>query len=418
MSWRFWKPKAKSTPRDPVPGDLASRRGPAQATAAADESRGDLALVLTGGGARAAYQVGLLRYLARRRPDLQPEILTGVSAGAINISMLAANPGSFADAVDQLYALWSDLEAEEVFRADKTSLLRQMAGWSARIVSGGGGMGQRVRGMVDTEPLRELLTRELAPAEDGSLPGIAERLRRGADTGLQAVAMTTLNYATGQTVTWVQGRDIHGWERSNRRSRKAQLTVEHVMASSALPLVFPAVQIGRDWHGDGGIRLAAPLSPALHLGAQRILAVSTRYQRTPQEEENPEVHGYPPPVQVAGQLMKAIFLDVLDDDVTRMQRFNELLRKLPPEERGDMRPIDVIALRPSVDLGALAGEYEPRLPGFFRFLTRSLGTKDTSSPDFLSLLMFQPDYLKKVIEIGEADAEARSDEIEALLGPV
>ncbi len=381
--------------------------------------RGDLALVLSGGGARAAYQVGLLRCLARRRPDLPVQILTGVSAGAINISMLATHEGSFADSVERLYDLWANLEAEEVFRADKMSLLRQMATWSARLVSGGSGAGRHARGLVDTAPLRELLTRVLEPDADGVLPGIDANLERGAAgaEGLKAVAVTTLNYATGQTVTWVQGRDIRAWERNNRRSRKTRLRVDHIMASSALPLAFPAVKVDRDWHGDGGVRLSAPLSPALHLGAQRILAVSTRYQRTAEEQERPETVGYPPPAQVAGQLMKAIFLDVLDDDVTRMERFNDLVRKIPEEERDGMRPIDIVALRPSVDLGSLAGDYEPRLPGFFRYLTRSLGTRDTRSPDFLSLLMFQPDYLKKLMEIGEADAEARLDEIEELLGP-
>jgi len=381
--------------------------------------RGDLALVLSGGGARAAYQVGLLRCLARRHPDLSVQILTGVSAGAINVSMLAAHEGTFAEAVERLYDLWANLEAEDVFRADKGSLLRQMASWSARLVSGGSGVGRRAQGLVDTAPLRELLTRALHPNEAGVLPGIDAKLRQGSlgAEGLKAVAVTTLNYATGQTVTWVQGRDIRNWERNNRRSRQTRLRVDHVMASSALPLAFPAVKIDRDWHGDGGVRLSAPLSPALHLGARRILAVSTRYQRTAEEQERPETTGYPPPAQVAGQLMKAIFLDVLDDDVTRMERFNNLVRRIPEEERDGMRLIDIVALRPSVDLGTLASEYEPRLPGFFRYLTRSLGTKDTKSPDFLSLLMFQRDYLKRVIEIGEADAEARVEEIEELLIP-
>jgi NTE family protein len=175
------------------------------------------------------------------------------------------------------------------------------------------------------------------------------------------------------------------------------------------------VRLGRDWHGDGGVRLSAPLSPALHLGARRILVVSTRYRRTAEEEERPETEGYPPPAQILGHLMKAVFLDVLDQDVDRMERINELLCALPPGQRQGMAPVEVVALRPSVDLGSLAGEYEPKLPGFFRFLTRSLGTRETASPDFLSLLMFQPDYLRRLIDIGEADAEARGDELEALL---
>jgi NTE family protein len=146
-----------------------------------------------------------------------------------------------------------------------------------------------------------------------------------------------------------------------------------------------------------------------------MLVVSTRYRRTEEEEHRPETLGYPPPAQILGHLMKAVFLDVVDEDVNRLERFNRLLCQLPEEERHGMAPVEVVALRPSVDLGSLAGEYEPKLPGFFRFLTRSLGTRETSSPDFLSLLMFQPDYLRRLIDIGEADADARADEIEQLL---
>ena len=380
--------------------------------AGAAEAGGDLALVLSGGGARAAYQVGLLRHLAKRHPDLPVQVLTGVSAGAINVSMLAAHPGSFADAVDELVELWIGLRAQDVFSTEGRSLLRHVASWGTRLVTGGRRVGRGGKGMVDTQPLRRLLTHALHARRNGEIPGLERKLRAGP---LKAVATTTLNYATGQTVTWVQGRDIVDWERTNRKSVKARLTVEHVMASSALPLVFPAVRLGRDWHGDGGVRMAAPLSPALHLGARRILAVSTRYQRTPQEEDRPRTFGYPPPVQILGQLMNAVFLDVLDEDVLRLERINRLIAKLPPEERGGLEPVGILGLRPSVDLGVLAAEYEPKLPRFFKFLTRGLGTKETASPDFLSLLMFQPDYLRKVIEIGEADAESRADQIDALV---
>lgn len=379
---------------------------------AGDADRGDLALVLSGGGARAAYQVGLLRHLARRMPELRPQILTGVSAGAINASMLAAHPGGIADAVDALSDLWQNLRSEHVFRAGGGSLLRNVASWGLRLVSGGTRLGPQVRGLVDTAPLGLLLRRVLDVAPSGELTGIRRNLEDGR---LRAVAMTTLNYTTGQTFTWVQGRNIESWERSNRRSVETRLTVDHILASASLPLFFPAVQLGRDWHGDGGVRLSAPLSPALHLGARRILAVSTRYRRTAEEEERPETTGYPPPAQILGHLMKAIFLDVLDQDVARLERFNDLLCQMPEEQRGPLRPIEILALRPSEDLGSLAADYEPELPGTFRFLTRSLGTRETRSPDFLSLLLFQPDYLRRLIEIGEADAEARADEIEELL---
>jgi NTE family protein len=187
------------------------------------------------------------------------------------------------------------------------------------------------------------------------------------------------------------------------------------MASAALPLFFPAVKIGNAWYGDGGVRLAAPLSPALHLGAQRVLAISTRYDRNNAEAARPAVTGYPPPAQVAGVLMNSVFLDLLDQDAYRLERLNRVLRRLPEEEREGLKMIDLLVLRPSRDLGQLANEYEPRLPKAFRFMTRGLGTRQTNSPDALSLILFQPDYLSRLIEIGESDANARAEEIDRFI---
>jgi len=377
-----------------------------------DAGRGKLAIVLTGGGARAAYQVGVLRCLARRFPELRFDIVTGVSAGAINAVYLAASSRGLAAAADGLSRLWHDLEVEDVFRTDAWSLGRMMLGWGARLVSGGARLLPQMRGMVDTSPLQGLLSRELAP-DGGEAAGIADNLEGGR---LQAVALTTLDYATGRTVTWVQGCDIENWERPNRGSAKCRITVDHVMASASLPLLFPAVRLGDAWHGDGGIRLSAPLSPALHLGARRVLALSTRYDRSRAEAAKPATRGYPPPAQILGHLMNAVFLDLLDQDVMRLERLNRVLFQVPAEAREGLAPVEVLVLRPSLDLGRLAADYEIRLPGLFRFLTRGLGTRQTESPDFLSLLMFQPEYLRRLIEIGEADAEARADEIAALVG--
>ncbi|HUO86051.1 MAG TPA: patatin-like phospholipase family protein [Thermoanaerobaculia bacterium] len=375
---------------------------------------GDLAIVLTGGGARAAYQIGLLRGLARHLPDLRFDVITGISAGAINASLLASHPGSLREAAEELTALWSRLRSEEVFRVDSTSLGGHVARWGARLVSGGRAS-RHSRGMVDTEPLRRLLSRALAPlGPHQEIVGIRRNIERGR---LAAAALTTLDYSNGNTVTWVQGRDIEGWTRSKRRAVRCNLRVDHVMASSALPLFFPAVRIGPHWHGDGGVRLTAPFSPALHLGARRLIAVTTRYVAPLAEEDRAQIDGYPPPAQILGQLMSSVFLDVLDEDAARLARTSRLLERLPPDEREGMSPIELLVLRPSVDLGKLAADYEPRLPGVFRFLTRGLGTKETKSSDMLSMLMFQPDYLSRCIEIGEADALARLDEVLALVAP-
>jgi NTE family protein len=361
-----------------------------------------------GGGARAAYQVGFLRYLARRFPELEIPIITGVSAGAINAVHLAAHEGNLHEATEELVTLWANLTASDVFRVDSRSLLVNVLRWGSQLVSGGFEGEGNVRGLVDTEPLRRFLHRALRAGE-----GEVEGIRRNLESGrLRAVALSTSSYTTGQSITWVQGHGIEEWERPRRRSQQTVLTVEHIMASAALPLFFPAVRLDDGfWYGDGGIRLSAPLSPAIHLGARRVLAISTRYDASFEEADVPEVVGYPPPAQVLGVLLNSIFLDQLDQDTFRIERINALLDRLPKAERAGLRPVELMTLRPSMDLGRLANEFEPQLPGGFRFLTRGLGTRATNSPDLLSLILFQPDYLRRLIDIGEADAEAREDEI-------
>jgi NTE family protein len=369
----------------------------------------NLGLVLTGGGARGAYQVGVLKWIARHYPDIHVPILTGVSAGAVNTAALAAAPGTFAQAVSALEELWRGLTVEDIFRADGLSLARSSLGWALRLVSGGNRGAPRVRGFLDTEPLRELLQEVLAPV-DGEITGIDYNI---AKAKLKAVAIIATSYTTGQTVVFLKGTDIKPWRRPQRKTVMAPITVETIMASAALPIFFPAVQIGAEWYGDGGIRLAAPLSPALHLGADRILAISTRHERTAAESDTADVPGYPPPAQVLGVLLNAVFLDLVDQDAVRLERLNELLERLPEEERLGMRPVRLLNVRPSEDLAALAAHFEPQLPRTFRFMTRGLGTQEQRSPDVLSMLMFQPDYLGRLIDMGEHDARQMAPELEA-----
>ncbi len=372
-----------------------------------------LALMLGGGGARGAYQAGVLRGIAGRFPNLNFPILAGISAGAVNTIHLAAHDGSLAQAADDLIALWLALSPERVYDVRSVPLLRNAFSWGARLMSGGFGTGREpMRGLVDTDPLRKYLNAVLQRAPDESLPGIARNLNRGR---LKAVALSATSYTTGQSVTWIEGRDFELWQRPQRRTEPAKLTVEHVMASSALPMLFPAVKVGEEWYGDGGVRLTAPLSPSLHLGASRILTISTKYQRTRAEADKPATVGYPPPAQVLGVLYNAVFLDLIDEDILRLRKVNDLLRQIKPQQRAKMRVVDILVLRPSHDLGKLAGEFEPRLPGLFRYLTRGLGTKQTASPDIVSLILFQADYLKRLIDLGEEDAVASGDAIEAFL---
>jgi NTE family protein len=373
-------------------------------------SYSDLALILTGGGARAAYQVGVLRFFAREFPEVVPGILTGVSAGGINAAYIAAHQEPFPDKVENLARAWTEIGIDDVFKVDLRNLASHTVRWGGRLLSGGKYPLPPARSMVDTEPLRQLVAR-LLQAEQGEIPGIAKSLRAG---WLRAVALTASSYTTGQSVTWVQTREdcgIQTWERPQRKSASCVLHVNHVLASSALPFFFPAIQVDGAWYGDGGIRLTSPLSPAVHLGARRIIAVSTRYARTREEADRPAISDYPPPAQVAGVLYNAIFLDQLDADALEMLRLNRLIARLPQPDRDGLRPIDLLMLRPSVDLGQLANTYEVALPRPLRFLTRGLGTRETRSNDLLSLVMFQTDYVRHLIELGEADAAARVDDI-------
>jgi len=371
----------------------------------------NLTLVLTGGGALAAYQVGFLRCVARHHPDLQISVFTGVSAGAFNAAFLASHQGRFLDAVEDLANLWRNLTIDQIFRIDTLSLARNLFGWGLRLSTGLSWGPGAVKGMVDTEPLARLFHRTLSPG-NGILEGLEENLRKDR---LKALAVTGTNYATGQSVTWVQGRNIATWDRPHRRSVQTEITVDHVLASCALPLLFPAVKVGDTWFGDGGIRQSAPLSPALHLGAERILAITTRYQKTMEEADLPAIPGYPPPAQVLGIMLNAVFLDVLGQDVKQLERINRLIRDLPDPKPEGLRPVNAFLLRPSRDLGRLAGEFEKSLPKTFRFLGRALGTHRTASPDWLSMVLFDPGYLKTLIEIGEADAEGQMGEVEELL---
>jgi len=377
------------------------------------EPRG-LALVLSGGGARAAYQVGVLRVLARECPQAVPDILTGVSAGGINAAFLATHQSPFDDKVEQLAQMWAGLHIDHVFRVDLRDLASRTLRWGGRLMAGGQPLLPPAKSFVDTDPLREMLTRELH-AEGGLLGGIPKSLQDG---WLRSFALTASSYTTGQSVTWVQTRAdelIPTWERPQRRSEICAIRVDHVMASAALPFFFPAIEVDGGWYGDGGIRLTAPLSPAIHLGAKKILAVSTRYASTSKEADRPQIVGYPPPAQVAGVLFNAIFLDQLDGDALQLRQLNQLIDGQTEEKRHGLRHIDLFVVRPSQDLGRLANEYEADLPRAFRFLTRGMGTRETRSNDILSLVMFQPDYVKRLIDMGENDTRARLPELKGFL---
>lgn len=395
--------EARHPPTLPHPG--------AEAPTAGQPGGGPLALVMGGGGARAAYQVGFLRALARAEPRLEIPIITGVSAGAINAVHLAAHPGTFAEAVEDLAELWSSLTLDQVLEVDGRPLLMNVLRWGLQLISGGLTGPPRIRSLVDTTPLHRFLTRTLTDGT-GAIPGIQDKIRSGR---LRAVAVSTSSYSTGQSITWVQGEGVSGWSRPRRSGRLTTIRLEHVMASASIPLFFPAVRIGNEWYSDGGLRLSAPLGPALNLGADRVLAISTRFDPLSREADRPVIRAYPPPAQVIGALMSSIFLDMLDQDAWRVETVNSLLRKIRVEDRDSFRIVRLLTLRPSRDLGRLATEFEAGLPSVFRFLIRGLGTRETESADVLSFLLFDEEYLRLLMEIGQRDGEARLGEVEALL---
>jgi NTE family protein len=369
------------------------------------------ALLLTGGGARAAYQVGVLRSLARAFPDLKFPILTGVSAGVINAALLASTSANFPDAVEELVKHWESLTMNEIFRTDFGHLGAKVLSWGLRLVSGGVRLGPSTHALVDTAPLNAFLHRALK-TEDGVLRGIDENIRRGR---LSALGITTTSYPTGESVTWVQGENAAAWEGPSQRGVPAQLTIDHLMASCALPLIFPAVHLADGWHGDGGVRLVAPFAPAIHLGADRVIAISTLLEPGHSEAHLPP-EKYPPPATIIGVMLNSIFLDTFDRDAMELQLLNRLLDGQPESVRLGHRPVETLLLRPSQDLCALANEFKSELPGTFRHIVRGLGTHETNRSDFIATLLFQPGYIRKVMSIGEQDGNRRLHEIARFLG--
>lgn len=357
------------------------------------------AVVLSGGGARGAYQVGVLRWIAQEYPELRLPILTGVSAGAINAAFLAGRPEPLPEALELLADMWGNLSTEEILRADVFSLLGNAFKVVMNLGSGGAKLAPQVRGLVDTTPLERTLKRALNPA------GIADNISQGK---LTAVAVSATSYGTGRTVTFVQAASgIRMWERTRRHSVSTRVGVDHVMASAAIPLFFPAQSVEGEWYGDGSLRQGSPLAPAVYLGADRILVVSSRYHPGPRHIAGTDDDGYPPAAKILGLMLNSIFLDNLDADAERLERINEIVARVPNERQWlvSERPVSMLVLRPSSDLGRLAARYEDRLPRGLRYLIRGLGSRRVASPDLLSYLMFEAEYLQELIRLGERDAE-------------
>jgi len=378
-----------------------------------------LGLVLTGGGARAAYQAGALRAIAEVfGPGPLPfRVLAGTSAGAINVAFLAARADDFRAGARRLHELWAGLTPADVYRADPLALGRTGARLVAQLGSGGlfGGGGGGATSLLDSEPLRRLLGSCI------DFGAIERALARGT---LHGVAVSATNYRSGTAISFYAGDEsIEPWSRTSRLGRRARLTLDHVLASAAIPVFFRPVQVEGSDYGDGCIRLTAPLSPAVHLGADRILAIGIRYYRPERETvllNRPRPPGPISLADVGGVLLNAVFLDSLESDLERLDRINRTLALIPPERGGELtsglRPIPCLAFRPSADLGNLASHRFHDLPAALRYLLRGIGASDERGWDLMSYLAFDPHYTLPLLDLGYGDAIGRRAEIERFLG--
>jgi NTE family protein len=384
-------------------------------------------LILTGGGARAAYQVGVLKAVARIRRDAAPwergnpfPVITGTSAGAINAAALASHCDNFDGAVRALSRVWEDFRAEQVYRSDAIGVIRTGARWLTMMSLGwviARWRRARLRSLLDNSPLQELLT-ELVAVE--RLP---EVLKQG---HLQALAVTASSYSSGTHVTFYDAiQEFQPWNRSQRVAVRSPITVPHLLASAAIPFVFPAVPLDFDgvteYFGDGSMRQSAPISPAVHLGANRILVIGAGRMHEPPGRR--KVSGaYPNFAQIAGHALSNIFLDALAVDVERLQRINNTLSLLPPEALANtsLRPIEVLVIAPSQRLDDLAAKHVNELPPPIRALLRGIGvtgkSNDTRGAALASYLLFESAYTRELVALGWADTMARRDEVTGFFG--
>jgi len=374
--------------------------------------RPHVGLVLTGGGARAAYQVGVLRAIAAMVPKGSPtpfDVLCGTSAGAINAAALAANASDFRLGVRRLVNVWKNMRAGDVYRADFAGIVACSVRWVASLLLAAIGA-RRPVSLLDNAPLQAMLARQLD----------LSAIRQSIDSGsLRAVAVTASGYTSGESISFFEAApQIEGWRRSRRVGVKTQLDVAHLMASSALPFVFPPVRIHREFFGDGSMRQMAPISPALHLGADRVMVITVAATG---QVASPRVvtERCPSLAQIAGHALNSIFLDALEGDLERLERINRTIGLLNAAAGGVahlvLKHVDCLVISPSEPLEHIALRHVRALPRTVRVFLHGIGAMRRSGSNLASYVLFERPFCRALMQLGFRDAMARRDEIVAFL---